>query len=101
LESEVPVQDYDLRGTLTASFACYLFREEKLDESSGLVRWVGIADPIKGVEIQQSRPDLLKVTTESEAGDIAEYVRRYVTGLWFNPQFNSLSSRIVTALPPG
>lgn len=95
MEFEVPVQDYDLRGTLIASFACYLFREEKLDESSGLVRWVGIADPIKGVEIQQSRPDLLKVRTGSEAGDITEYVLRYVTGLWFNPQFNSLSSRIV------
>jgi endonuclease III len=101
LEFEVPVREYDLQATLTASFACYLFREERLDESSGLIKWVGIVDPIKGVEIQQSRPDLLKVRTGSEAGDIAEYVLRYVTGLWFNPQINTLSSRIVqgTNLP--
>jgi endonuclease III len=95
LEFEVPVHDYDLRGTLTASFACYLFREEKLEDSSALVKWVGIADPIKGVEIQQNRSDLLKVSIESQSDNIAEYVLRYVTGLWFSPQIDELSSKIM------
>jgi hypothetical protein len=95
LKFEVPVREYDLQATLTASFACYLFREERLNEPSGPTKWVGIVDPIKGVENQQSRPDLLLVRMDSEEEDIAEYVLRYVTGLWFSPQVNPISSRIV------
>jgi endonuclease III len=104
LHAKLDVGTFDLHNTLVSSFACYLFQERITPKGSV---WVGLADPITGIELSQSG-DEVDVVTPDDQPETMDYASRYVTGLWHTPEIVAKQDRakeiinlLATKIVPG